>query len=175
MIILQLILKNSVIWCENKCKGHNSAGIIHRTCWLYNWCCIRHQYNRTHHTPWNSWGWHIVICILGVGASIHTLITLHRTGGICQNIRGWCCDLFRDLYDLTILTARLWVLWKWEFISLGKCMIVQITGPNCKFGAVGVEFLAGGARGPGSNPGLAFCISEIGYLLLPSRNMTERL
>ena len=31
-----------------------------------------------------------------------------------------------------------------------------------------------GARGPGSIPGVAATISEIGYLLLPSRDLAER-
>ena len=36
-----------------------------------------------------------------------------------------------------------------------------------------VTLLVCGARGPGSIPGLAATISEIGYLLLPSRDMVE--
>ena len=44
-------------------------------------------------------------------------------------------------------------------------------------GGVVVKLLACGARGlqvPGSIPGLAATISEIGYLLLRSRDMAER-
>ena len=41
-------------------------------------------------------------------------------------------------------------------------------------GGVVVELLAFGARGPGSIPGLAATTSDIGHLLLPSRDMTER-
>ena len=41
-------------------------------------------------------------------------------------------------------------------------------------GGVVVKLLACGARGPGSISGLAATISEIGYLLLPRRDMAER-
>ena len=41
-------------------------------------------------------------------------------------------------------------------------------------GGVVVKLLACGAEGRGSIPGLAATISEIGYLLLPSRDMAER-
>ena len=37
-----------------------------------------------------------------------------------------------------------------------------------------VKLLACGTSGPGSIPGLTATISEIGYLLLPSRDMAER-
>ena len=46
----------------------------------------------------------------------------------------------------------------------------------CQMGSGGgrvVKLLACRARGPGSIPRLAIWISEIGYLLLPSRDMTE--
>ena len=36
-----------------------------------------------------------------------------------------------------------------------------------------VQFLACGARGQGPIPGLAVTISEIDYILLPSRDMAE--
>ena len=45
---------------------------------------------------------------------------------------------------------------------------------RCVFGAGVVKLLTFGARGPGFIPGLAATISEIGYLLLPSRDMAER-
>ena len=41
-------------------------------------------------------------------------------------------------------------------------------------GGVVVKLLACGAEGRGSIPGLAATISEIGYLLLPCRDMAER-
>ena len=40
-------------------------------------------------------------------------------------------------------------------------------------GGVVVKLLASGANGRGSSPGLATAMSEIGYLLLPSRDMDE--
>ena len=45
---------------------------------------------------------------------------------------------------------------------------------RCVLGAAVVKLLAFGARGPEFIPGLAATISEIGYLLLPSRDMAER-
>ena len=41
-------------------------------------------------------------------------------------------------------------------------------------GGVVVKLLACGAEDQGSIPGLAATISEIGYLLLPSRDMAEK-
>ena len=78
----------------------------------------------------------------------------------------------------------MWVLFSrgGNFRNEGKSAKNAKITPTRKFprlqyrssGGVVVKLLAYRAGGRGSIPGLASTISEIGYLLLPSRNMAER-
>ena len=68
----------------------------------------------------------------------------------------------RDLVTINTLEAE----------ELGRFTSCQICWRSS--GGVVVKLLVCGARGPGSIPGLVATISELGYLLLPSCDMTER-
>ena len=57
--------------------------------------------------------------------------------------------------------------------ELAKQRFVRIL-KNGRSGGVVVKLLACGERDKGSIPGLVATISEIGYLLLPRRNVAER-
>ena len=91
-----------------------------------------------------------------------------------MSYKHFCNTLF--LFSVSILSTRE------RGIDLTHLLYILVPAYSNfeQKGAAVIEWLSSwlaeqGVDRPGSKPGLATWISEIGYLLLPSRDMTEKL